>query len=255
MAMIFSRLVKWLTAGFLALTAFSASAALSAEANPNVAVLAFGLFGAQSVFQSEAAGAASIAAQRLGASPVIVRANTKTRGDVTVASIGDTLETAGQRVARESDVLFLILTSHGSQDGIAVQAGRRVEILSPADLAGMLKRAGVRHRVVVISACYSGVFLAPLADDNTLVITAADADHSSFGCRDKVKWTYFGDAFFNQALRHAADLRSAFAEARVLVGQREMRYGFPSSNPQIAGGKNIDIVLRGEAQGRNALSP
>jgi hypothetical protein len=254
--MIFSKLVKRLTAGLPALMVFLASASLSAQANPNVAVLAFGLFGAQSVFQSEATGAASIIAQRLGANPVVVRANTKTRGDVTVASIGDALAAAGQTMDRENDVMVVILTSHGSQSGVAVQAGGRVEILSPVDLAGMLRRSGVRHRVVIISACYSGVFLRALADDDTLVITAADADHSSFGCRDKVKWTYFGDAFFNKALRHAADLRSAFAEARVLVGQREMRYGFPSSNPQIAGGKNIDIVLGGDVrQGRNASSP
>ena len=254
--MIFSKLVKRLTAGLLALIAFSASTALSAEANPKVAVLAFGLFGAQSVFQSEATGAAGIIAQRLGTNPVVVRANTKTRGDVTVASIGAALASAGQSMNRENDVMVVILTSHGSQDGVAVQAGRRVEILSPGDLAGMLNRSGVRHRVVIISACYSGVFLGALADDDTLVITAADSDHSSFGCRDKVKWTYFGDAFFNKALRHAADLRSAFAEARMLVSQREKRDGFPASNPQIAGGKNIDIVLGGDTrQRRDALSP
>jgi hypothetical protein len=246
--MFFSKLIKRLTAGLLALVMSFAWASLSAEANPNVAVLAFGLFGAQSVFKSEATGAAGIVAQRLEANPVIVRANTKTSGDVTVASIGDALAAAGQKMDRDSDVLFLILTSHGSQSGVAVQAGRRVEILSPVDLAGMLNRAGVRHRVVIISACYSGVFLGPLADDDTLVITAADANHSSFGCRDKVKWTYFGDAFFNKALRHAADLRSAFAEARTLVSRREMQYGLVSSNPQMAGGKNIDILLRGEAR-------
>jgi hypothetical protein len=192
------------------------------------------------------------------------------RGDVTIASIGAALQSAAERMDRESDILFLILTSHGSQAGVAVQAGRREEILSPVDLEGMLNRAGVRHRIVVISACYSGVFLRPLANDDTLVITAADANHSSFGCQDKVKWIYFGDAFFNTALRDAADLRtrgkitesvlahplhirdaiaakfvavispgvlrSAFASARTLIGLREMRYGLVSSNPQIAGG-------------------
>jgi hypothetical protein len=96
---------------------------------------------------------------------------------------------------RENDLLFLILTSHGSQAGVAVQAGRREETLSPGVLAGMLSRTGVQHRIV------TGVFVGPLANDNTLVITAADFDHSSFGCQDKVKWTYFGDAFFNRALR------------------------------------------------------
>jgi len=249
--MIFSTLVKRLTAGLLALLVLLSSNSLPAQANPNVAVLAFGLFGAQSVFKSEATGAASILAQRLGASAVVVRANTKARSDVTIASVGDALVAAGQTMDRENDVMVVILTSHGSQSGVAVQAGRRVEILSPVALAGMLNRAGVRHRVVIISACYSGVFLGPLANDDTLVITAADSDHSSFGCRDKVKWTYFGDAFFNTALRYAADLKSAFATARNLVSQREMRYGLVSSNPQIAGGKNIDIQL-GEKRGAQA---
>jgi hypothetical protein len=125
-----------------------------------------------------------------------------------------------------------------------VQGGRREEVLSPVLLARILNHAGVRHRVVVISACYSGVFLGPLANDNTLVITAADAHHSSFGCQDKVKWTYFGDAFFNQALRRSADLRSAFAVARQLISLREMRYHLVPSNPQIAGGANIDTLFR-----------
>src|SRR5258708_18954302 len=76
--MIFSKLIKLLTAGILASVVFFASASMSAAENPNVTVLAFGLFGAQSVFESEAKGAASIVAQRLGANSVIVRANTKT---------------------------------------------------------------------------------------------------------------------------------------------------------------------------------
>jgi hypothetical protein len=249
---IFNKLITLVTAGRLASIVFFASAPMPAAASPNVTVLAFGLFGAQSVFESEAKGAASIVAQHLGANAVIVRANTKTRGDVSIASIGATLQSAAERMDRENDMLFLILTSHGSQAGVAVQAGRREEILSPVDLAGMLNRAGVRHRIVVISACYSGVFLRPLANDDTLVITAADANHSSFGCQDKVKWTYFGDAFFNTALRHAADLRTAFAAARTLVSLREKRYGLVSSDPQIAGGKNIDIMLGGpEATGHH----
>jgi hypothetical protein len=39
------------------------------------------------------------------------------------------------------------------------------------------------------------------------------------------------------------DLRSAFATARTLISLREMHNGFVPSNPQIAGGKNIDILL------------
>jgi hypothetical protein len=114
--------------GVLAAVVFFAPVSMSAGESSNVTVLAFGLFGAQSVFESEAKGAASIVAQRLGANSVIVRANTKTRTDVTIASIGDALQAAGERMDRQGDVLFVILTSHGSQAGVAVQAGRRAHL-------------------------------------------------------------------------------------------------------------------------------
>jgi hypothetical protein len=159
---------------------------------------------------------------------------------------------------RSSDILFLILTSHGSPDGLAVSAGRRgvsvdgtktafrptrVRTLTPSQLGAMLERTGVRHKVVIISACYSGIFIPRLANANTLVITAADRHHPSFGCEDKAKWTYFGDAFFNSALRQATTLKEAFTQARSLVRAWELRSGFEPSNPQIAGGENVEPLL------------
>jgi hypothetical protein len=107
----------------------------------------------------------------------------------------------------------------------------------------MLARTGVRHKVVIISACYSGVFIPLLANPDLLVITAADANHPSFGCEDKAKWTYFGDAFFNIALRQARSLKHAFVVARALVKKRELREHFEPSNPQMAGGANVQPSL------------
>ena len=75
------------------------------------------------------------------------------------------------------------------------------------------------------------------------MITAADATHPSFGCQDGAEWTYFGDAFFNTALRRAKGLRDAFNIASKLVRKRELSEGFEPSNPQIAGGQNIDRLL------------
>jgi hypothetical protein len=120
------------------------------------------------------------------------------------------LQAEAKKINGDRDILFLILTSHGSQEGLAVNAGRSAETLKPSNLAVMLKRTGIRYKVVIISACYSGVFISPIADADTLVITAADANHSSFGCEDKAKWTYFGDAFFNTALRQTSNLKEAF---------------------------------------------
>jgi hypothetical protein len=76
-----------------------------------------------------------------------------------------------------------------------------------------------------------------------LVITAADADHSSFGCQYNAKWTYFGDAFFNVALRHAKSLKNAFDVARGLIRARELREHFEPSNPLLSGGENVQPLL------------
>jgi hypothetical protein len=231
----------------LLLALLAASAAPAAQSGAQVTVVAFGLFGDQSVFESEAKGAARIVANGFGVGSAIVRANTRTRGDATIEALAATLESVADGMDSEHDVLFLILTSHGSRSGLAVKAGGRSETLSPPALATMLDHTGVRHRVVVISACYSGIFIPRLANADTLVITAADADHPSFGCKDGAEWTYFGDAFFNVALRRTTSLRDAFALARTLVRKRERRNGFAASNPQMAGGENVERLLRRDA--------
>jgi hypothetical protein len=248
--MILTNLVKFVIRVFIAVVPFAVIGS-DAVADPNVTVLAFGLVGPKAYLRAKPRVPRPSSRRQLGAGNVVARANTKTRGDVTIESIKAAIS-AAVKMDRDRDLLALILTSHGSPDGVAVQAGRRVEILSPPALTALLRGTGVRHRIVIISACYSGVFLGPLANDDSLVITAADSKHSSFGCQDKVKWTYFGDAFFNTALRHTADLRQAFDEARTIVRQRERRYHLVPSNPQIAGGKNIDELL-GKTGGAETL--
>jgi Peptidase C13 family len=236
------RLSAPLVAFFLAVAPMF-TAVHAAEDHRRMTVVSFGLFGGQGVFRREATSAAEIVASRFGADPVVVRFNTKRGGDATVETLAATLQAEAKRMNGDSDILFLILTSHGSRDGLAVNAGRLAETLKPSDLAEMLERTGIRHKVVVISACYSGIFIPRIADADTLVITAADANHSSFGCEDRAKWTYFGDAFFNVALRRATNLKDAFLVARSLVLKRELRQGLEPSDPQMAGGRNVEPLL------------
>jgi peptidase C13-like protein len=232
------------TAALLALLILATAQA--AGAAPKVAIVSFGLFGDQSVFESEAKGAAKIAADRFAnGGPVVVHFNTKKRTEATPETLTMALDSVAREIDRDNDVLMVILTSHGSRAGLVVKAGAREGTLSPALLSVMLNQTGVRHRAVVISACYSGVFIPHLASENTMVITAADADHPSFGCQDGARWTYFGEAFFDQALRRAATLRDAFKLARTLVLRREQQNRFVPSNPQIAGGRNVEHLLRG----------
>jgi tetratricopeptide (TPR) repeat protein len=217
----------------------------AATSKPQVKVVAFGLFGDQNVFESEAKGAAEIAASRFGGGAV-VRFNSKSREEATPETLATALQSAAKDMDAQRDILLVILTSHGSRAGVAVKTPSREAILSPLDLFTMLDATHVRHRIVIVSACFSGVFIPPLADPDTLVITAADADHPSFGCRNGNTWTYFGDAFFNMALRRTANLRDAFALASVAIRKRETQNRFEPSNPQIAGGENVERMLGGD---------
>ncbi|MBJ6124794.1 C13 family peptidase [Microvirga splendida] len=206
----------------------------------DVYILSFGLWGPQSVFESEARGAARVLEQQFGAKGrSIVRFNTKRRAGATPETLAAAAEAAGRTLDPAEDVVVLVLTSHGAPEGIGLVAGRDTLLVTPGDVRDLLEKTRAQHRVVIVSACYSGVFAQELADERTLVITAAAADKPSFGCRDGATWTYFGDAFFNKALRREPRLDTAFETARGLVTRREKREGFDPSNPQLAGGAQV----------------
>jgi hypothetical protein len=205
-----------------------------------VYILSFGLWGPQSVFESEAKGAARILEAQYGSKGrSIVRFNTKRLAGATPQSLMAAAAAAGRTIDPAEDVIVMVLTSHGGPDGIGLVTSRDRRLVTPRDVKALLDETGAQYRVLIVSSCYSGVFAQALADERTLVITAAAADKPSFGCRDGATWTYFGDAFFNRALRQERRLDAAFATARSLVTQRERQEGFDPSNPQIAGGARV----------------
>jgi Peptidase C13 family len=138
----------------------------------------------------------------------------------------------GSAMNKDQDVLVLFMTSHGEQTGFALQVPGRTVELTPQQVASTLDSEGIKNRVVIVSACFSGIFLPPLANDTTIVLTAADATHTSFGCAPERDWTYFGDAFFRQSLHPGTDFAQAFSHARVLIQGWEMMDHDPPSNPQ-----------------------
>ncbi|WP_230531596.1 C13 family peptidase [Microvirga roseola] len=206
----------------------------------DVYILSFGLWGPESVFESEAKGAARILEAQIGSKGrTLVLFNGKRRFGAKPASIMAAAKAAGRALDPAEDVAVLVLTSHGTPEGIGVVAGKDEWLMTPEDVRTVLDETRARNRVVIVSACYSGIFAEKLADERTLVITAAAADKPSFGCEDGATWTYFGDAFFNKALPGKVRLDAAFEEARRLVTQREEREGFDPSNPQMAGGSEV----------------
>ena len=125
--------------------------------------------------------------------------------------------------------------------------------LTPQEVAAVLDREGIKNRVVIVSACYSGTFVPPLANDNTIVLTASDAKSTSFGCAPERDWTYFGDALFRQSMRPGRDFQRAFDNAaRSLISGLELMDRARPSNPQAHFGPTLVAQLRtaGPAGGR-----
>jgi hypothetical protein len=149
----------------------------------------------------------------------------------------------GNVMDKDNDVFVLVMTSHGEQTGFALQLPGGTAELTPQQVAAALDGEGIKNRVAIVSACFSGIFVPPLANDNTIVITAADAKHTSFGCAPERDWTYFGDAFFHQSLHPGADFENAFDHARVLIRGWEMMDQATPSNPQGSFGRALVAKL------------
>jgi hypothetical protein len=214
----------------------------------------FAGWGTQAVFRNEALLGERIFAKRFGtARRSIELINDRTDRDTyplaTVSGLRYALQLLGERMDKDEDMLVLLLTSHGSREaGIAVHNGGLPLVdLEPDELRSALDDSGIKWRIVIVSACYAGVFLEPLKSDTTLVITAADADHNSFGCADDRDLTYFGEAFLRDALPGAPTLEAAFAKARKLIAAREAEEKLTPSNPQMFVGSAIRQKLAAPA--------
>ena len=167
-------------------------------------------------------------------------ATADTRPIASMQNIAAALRAVGARMNADKDVLILTMTSHGSPDGLALLYQDVVErTLDPLTLKALLDDAGIKNRILIVSSCYSGAFVAPLADADTAIITAASSTHTSFGCANDRKWTYFGEAFFEKALTGEATIADAFAAAKTTIARWESEQKLIPSDPQIAIGERI----------------
>jgi hypothetical protein len=207
----------------------------------------FAGYGPQAVFKREVVAVQRLFHERFAAEghsvALINHASTVEEAPLaTVPNLERVLAHLGRIMDRDRDTLFLFLTSHGERALLAVEMERlALQHLTPALLKGMLERSGIQNSVIVVSACHSGSFIPALAGPRRLVIAAARADRTSFGCDDRREWTYFGDAFFNQALRQEVSFKRAFRRARQLIEQWEKRDRLVPSLPQMRGGEALGL--------------
>jgi hypothetical protein len=149
------------------------------------------------------------------------------------ATLAIALARIAELMDKSEDVLVLYTTSHGAPFGLYYKDGDNgYGAISPNRMTAMLDQLGLSNRLLILSACYSGVFVPRLQSETSAIVTAAAFDRSSFGCLAENDWTFFGDAMINHALRKAQPLAEAFAEANGLVSSWEGQFRAQPSMPQ-----------------------
>ena len=137
---------------------------------------------------------------------------------------------------RTSGGCLIYMTSHGEPEGMILGDG----VLDPDKFNGMVTNAcGGRPTVVIISACFSGVFVPVLKGPDRMIMTAARPDRTSFGCGSDVREPYFDDCFVHQ-VPASHDLPDLAGLTRACVAQMEKKTGMsPPSDPQISIGAQV----------------
>ena len=156
------------------------------------------------------------------------------------AELGAIYETLESLAGKAPDGCLFYMTSHGEPQGALLDN----HLLAPAVLADILDRTcGARPTVVVISACFSGVFLPKLALPNRMVMTAARPDRASFGCGQDDKYPYFDDCFLS-SMRRSQNFVGLAAAAVECVRVREITERVsPPSEPQVWVGAQLRPLL------------
>ena len=225
-------------------------------------ILAFGGDGAEDVFRNEADYAQRLMEARFdakGHTLALVNnpATVDTRPLATWSNLDLALDGLEKRMDPNEDILVLFLTTHGSADHVLLVDLDPLPLdqIGADDLADVLAKRPFRWKVVIVSACYSGGFVDPLKNATTMVITAARADRSSFGCGSDADLTYFGRAFFAEGLNQSDSFKGAFGIANTLVQEWEDRDGEEHSEPQLASTPMIEAKLRSWRDGITLGAP
>jgi hypothetical protein len=210
-----------------------------------------GLYAGEDVFMKEVKMIASLFAERFDAAgrTVMLVNNPKTVQEhpvASVTSIRETLAHVGSVMNADEDVLVLYVSSHGSESYELVVDFRplRFSPVTPQSLKSALDDSGIRWKIIVVSACYSGGFVDVLKDERTMIVTASSADRQSFGCGSASDATYLAQALFGEALRKTHSFESAVDEARGLIERWERERDQKASQPQLHVGAEIRPKLK-----------
>jgi hypothetical protein len=214
----------------------------------NIYAMAVAADGTQQIFSREGRAALKFAEERFGKSyrgGMLLSNGTTNLMQTPLATLGNLSVAMDQFSARadpDTDIAFIYLTSHGSEDAelsTGLPNYAQLTLFSANAVADLLARTGIRRRIIIVSACYSGSWIPALANDDTIIVTASSKDRTSFGCDDRRNLTLFGENFLQGQSVRGGSLHDAFEAAQANIARQEAAWKIIPSKPQAYVGKNM----------------
>lgn len=170
------------------------------------------------------------------------RASEQTNG-VRATSLTNLEKALSDHHIQDGDGCLIHMTSHGSPQSFYI---RGQDSLTPDRLNQMLKNAcGNRPTVLLVSACYSGIFAEPKMEaPNRIILTAARKDKTSFGCGAEEVYTYW-DACLVTTLPTVRTWLELSQKIEKCIELKEGAGSFARSYPQARFGADVkDLEIR-----------
>ena len=151
----------------------------------------------------------------------------------------DNLQKALERTKpQRAEGCLMHMTSHGTKEGFVI---RDRETISPKSLASFVNSScGDKPTVLLISACYSGVFLdeESLLGPNRIILTAARNDRTSFGCGVENQYNFW-DGCIIEHIESSETWRELSGKVQKCIEEKEVSLNYEQSFPQTYIGKNM----------------
>ncbi len=174
--------------------------------------------------------------RRTGTASTVTRLSAAPQDEARPATLEGVLTAIGAMRPAAGQACLVFATSHGVP-GQGMYLSSDDEVLTPAALDRALTTGcGQAPTVVVVSSCFSGLFSqAPMVRPNRVILTAARADRTSFGCGAGRTYTVY-DRCLLDSLGHDRTWPAVFKSVRACVTAEERREKVLASLPQASFG-------------------
>jgi len=143
-----------------------------------------------------------------------------------------------------ADLYVSFITTHGLPQGLVAGSDKDYALVPSRALNQVFDPIDKRPHLIILQACYSGAMIPDLAAPNRIIITAASATRTSFGCSNDNTNTWFTKAL-KDAMKQGKPLSETFETPRQNVLAFEKAQGIPTlrrSNPQVSVGRNMRMI-------------